>query len=193
MKSLEGTGWVGKYRARGVWSLLGGLALLGALGLVALDTGAAPVAPVESGAGAENGRNVATVNLPGIAGITPFSVRSFSLGGERPESTAGSLGRFIPKLLTLVKPIDGNTPALFALATGGNNINTLTITVPAAGVSAAITYTLSGLVVIGDSHSDKGRATSGQSLEEVSFTYRRLQMQVGNVVRCFDFGNSTSC
>jgi hypothetical protein len=198
MQQLDGTnakvGKVSKVRTLKAWSVMGVLSILGGLAFLALDVGAAPVVPVESGTGAENGRNVATVNLPGAAGITQFSARSFSFGGERPEPTAGGgAARLAPRLLTIVKPIDSNTPAFFNLATGGNNINTITLTVPATGISAAATYTFTNSSVIADNHSDKGRPTSSQELEEVSFTYRRLQVQVGNVVRCFDFGTATAC
>jgi type VI protein secretion system component Hcp len=131
--------------------------------------------------------------MPGTSGITPFSVRSFSFGGDRPEPVGGTgAGRFAPRLLTLVKPIDSNTPAFFALATNGTIVNTISVTVPATGISAA-TYTFTGSSVISDNHSDKGRSASGQELQEVSFSYRRLQVQVGNVSRCFDFGSATAC
>lgn len=185
---------VGKVRGRRLWPALGMLSVLGGAALVALDAGAAPVTPVESGTGAENGRNVATVTIAGVAGISPFAVRSFSVGGDRPEPTSGAgAGRFIPRLFTLVKPIDTNTPAFFGLATSGSNINTITLSVPATGISAAATYTFSNALVIADNTSDKGRTTSAQGLEEVSFSYRRLQVQVGNVTRCFDFASGTSC
>lgn len=184
----------GQVRGSQVRSALGVLSVLGGLALVSLDVGAAPVTPVESGTGAENGRNVATVTIAGVAGMSPFSVRSFSLGGDRPEPTGGTgAARFIPRLLTLVKPLDTNTPAFFGLATGGNNINTITLSVPATGISAAATYTFSNALVIADNASDKGRPTSAQGLEEVSFSYRRLQVQVGNVTRCFDFASATGC
>lgn len=165
-----------------------------ALGLMTLTAGATQVEPVESGSGAENARNTAQLTVAGISGN--INLRSFSLGNERAETAVGApTAKFAPKLLTIVKGTDANTPRLFNFAATGRNLATVTLVSAAAGISQAVTYTFSNASILAHRVSDRGRPTDGQPLEEVTFTYSRVQISAGSpvVTSCFDFVQNASC
>lgn len=129
----------------GAWGRVGVIVLAAGL-MTTLHAGAAQVVPVESGTGAENARNTAQLTVAGITGN--INLRSFSLGAERAETTPGTpTGRLAPKLLTIVKGTDTNTPRLFSLAATGRSITTVTLVSAAAGAFGDSPCTMRGVTI----------------------------------------------
>ena len=176
----------------GAWARLSVVVLAGGV-MTTLHAGATQVEPVESGTGAENARNTAQLTVASISGN--INLRSFSLGGERAETTGA---RLTPKLLTIVKGTDSNTPRFFGLAATGQRITTMTLVSTAAGISQSVTYTFGNATIVAHRVSDRGRPTDAQALEEVTFSYTRLSISTAapgapTVTSCFDFASNTNC
>jgi type VI secretion system Hcp family effector len=165
-------------------------------------TAAAPLAfvpatsrAVPSGSGADNARVIGTLSVQGLS-ANAFPVRSYAWAAQTPmdASGGGATGRTQWTDITVTRLVDAVSPQILLGIARGSRYTNATLTIYRAGSTSEVLarYSFTDLQITSHAASDLGRS-NGAPIESVSFTWRRITVQVGNTQVCYDRSTSTSC
>jgi type VI secretion system Hcp family effector len=141
------------------------------------------------GGGAAVSQPVGTVDIEGVGtqatsiysfGVSVTNSSTFDAGG------GGGAGKAAFSNVDVTRMTDSLSPMLFRAAATGQHLASIEIAVFRAGsASAASMYTLEDAVIAG--------LETGDGMEQVSFSYRRVRVTVGSSSSCFDLAANTAC
>ena len=131
---------------------------------------------------------VGTLMIPSAFEALP--VAAWSWGASNSGSAGGGGGgggKAIIQDLSITRFVDAQSPLFFKVAARGEHLPNVAL------VDGPTTVVLTDVLITGYSTEDRPPGNNGTRIENITFSFARVDYSVNGVTSCFNFTTNTSC
>jgi type VI protein secretion system component Hcp len=132
---------------------------------------------------------VATVTIPATFGSLPVAAWSWGVAnsGTSGAGSGGGAGKASIQDLSITRLVDSQSPLFFRVAARGEHLPAVAL------VDGPTTVMLTDVLITGYATEDRPPGNNGTRIENITFSFARIEYSVNGVTSCFNFTTNTSC